>query len=58
MVKRKAWREYFGCIIYYSPKPGALPWTAGMAYRRVAADTLEGIKALIREDMKPKATKR
>lgn len=45
-------REYKGCTIWLNDKPGfALRWTSTTAYRRVAADTLAGIKELISEDM-------
>jgi hypothetical protein len=55
-MKMKHWREYMGCIIWRKASPGsALKWTSSTAFRgHIAADTLEGIKAMIREDMKPK----
>jgi hypothetical protein len=43
-------REYKGCTIWYSTEPGyRLRWTAMTARGQVAADTLAGIKQLIRE---------
>lgn len=41
---------YFGVSIYRNDKPGHyLRWTAGF---RLAADTLAGIRELIREDQR------
>jgi hypothetical protein len=49
----KRHREYFGCTIWYADTPGSsLRWSSETGYRRVAADTLEGVKKLIRDDMK------
>lgn len=41
-------REYMGRTIYHQDSPGRLPWyTIGPT---MAADTLAGIKALIRDE--------
>lgn len=47
-------REYMGCTIWRADVPGSsMPWSSVTVFRRVCADTLEGIKKLIREDMTP-----
>lgn len=40
---------YRGCIIGRNPNPGALKWEVYCDGRFLSADTLAGIKALIRE---------
>lgn len=54
MRKIKPTREYFGRTIFYLPRPGRLPWTT--VNPGFSADTLAGIKELIRNDAATIAT--
>lgn len=48
-------REYRGVTIYRSTEPGyRLPWTADGGGGSLAADTLAGIKELIRDNLPKK----
>lgn len=50
-------RTYFGCVLNRSTTPGyALRWTAFTPKGQVAADTLSGLKELIRARCKPTTT--
>lgn len=43
-------RTYKGVVIFHNTQPGKLPYTArAITGAPLSADTLEGIKALIRE---------
>ena len=45
-------RVYFGCVIHRNTgHPDRLRWYAFTAFRQVSADTLAGLRRLIRADM-------
>ena len=49
--KRSLIREYYGCFIYRQTEPGyKLPWYT--IAPSLAADTLDGIKELVRNHVK------
>lgn len=53
-------RTYLGVSIYRKSEPGyALPWTARLdSGEQLAADTLAGIKQMIKEKMPAKLTRK
>ncbi len=53
-------RKYLGVYIYRNSEPGyALPWTARLdSGEQLAADTLAGIKELIKEKAPAKLTRK